>query len=218
MSTRTMLNQSITGIQDEIVYLSRLVNQAILDGVRALVERDETLARRVGADDIFLNEARLNIEESACAFLASPQAASSDPSRLVGAVNVVTNLERIGDHAAGIARLTLPMNRAPYPAAIRYIPQMAETARELVEGAVQAFVTQDGRLAEEVVRRDREVDELYEQVVQDLADLMVRDPASVEQAMLLMWAAHNLERIGERATNICERTIYIVTGELKEFG
>jgi phosphate transport system protein len=211
-----MLNQSLTVIQDEMVNLSRLVNQAILDGVRALVERDETLARRVGADDIFLNEARLHIEESCCALLAAPQ--SADPRRLVGAVNVVTNLERIGDHAAGIARLALRMKRAPYPTAIRYLPPMAETTRELVEGAVQAFVTEDVRLAEEVVRRDREIDELYEQVIQDLADLMISVPTSVEQAMLLMWAAHNLERIGERAANICERTIYVVTGELKEFG
>jgi len=212
-----MPSHSISTIQDEIVRLSRLVDQAILDGVQALVERDETLARRVGADDIFLNEARLSIEESICTLLGSQQPAVSDPRLMVGAVNVVTNLERMGDHAAGIARLALRMSRAPYPEAIRFIPLMAETVRELVVGAVQAFVTHDGRLAEDVVRRDREVDELYEQVVQNLADSMAHDPTTIEQAMLLMWVAHNLERIRERAANICERTIYVVTGELKEF-
>jgi phosphate transport system protein len=186
--------------------------------VRVLIERDETLARRVGADDVFLNDARLDIEESIAALLVSQPSTMSDRRLIVGAVNVVTNLERIGDHAAGIARLALRMNKAPYPAAIRHIPLMAETARELVEGAVQAFLAQDSRLAEEIVRRDREIDDLYEQIIQDLAPVLVNDPTNGDQAMLLMWAAHNLERIGERAANICERTIYVVTGELKEFG
>jgi phosphate transport system protein len=213
-----MLNQSLTGIQVEIVHLSRMVNQAILDAVRALVERDEPLARRVGADDVFLNRARLGIEESIAALLVAHQSAIADPRMIIGAVNVVTNLERIGDHAAGIARLALRMNRSAYPEAIRHVPLMAETARELVEGAVQAFLAQDSRLAEEIVRRDREIDDLYEQIIQDLAPVLVNDPTNGDQAMLLMWAAHDLERIGERAANICERTIYVVTGELKEFG
>jgi phosphate transport system protein len=218
MTKETTLNQSLIGIQIEIVHLSRLVNQAIIDALRALIERDEPLARRVGADDVLLNQARLGIEETIATLLVSSGSRIADPRMIAGAVNVVTNLERIGDHAAGVARLALRMNRAPYPAAIRHIPPMAETARELVEGAVSAFLAQDSRRAEEVVRRDREIDDLYEQVIHDLADLMVCDPAQGDPAMLLMWTAHNLERIGERAANICERTIYVVTGELKEFG
>jgi phosphate transport system protein len=217
ISTGIAVNQSLTGILDDIVQLSRMVNQAILDGARALIEHDETLARRVGADDVILNRARLTIEES-CYTLLAMEPASADPRMIVGSVNVVTNLERMGDHAAGIARLTLRLNKGPYPTGFQYIQAMAETARELVDGAVQAFVTQDHRLAEEIVRRDREIDELYEYVLRSLGDLMIGEPTAVEQAMLLMWAAHNLERISERAANICERTIYVVTGELKEFG
>jgi phosphate transport system protein len=136
---------------------------------------------------------------------------------IVGAVNVATNLERIGDHAAGIARLVMRMAEQPLIKPLIDIPQMAQIGREMVRHAVDSFLNADAPLAEKVAAQDNEVDQLHGQVYRDLVEIMRKDNTVIQRATYLLWISHNLERIGDRALNIAERAVYITTGELKEF-
>jgi phosphate transport system protein len=182
------------------------------------MDGDEARARRIMAHDIVLNSLRYAIEERACYILSS--SANEDETRqIIGLTNIATNLERVGDFAATIAHFAIlrshdTVTRVDVPI---LIPQMAEVAREMLEGSVEAYLSDNDLLAERVVRRDQELDSLSEQLYSQLAEVMVKLPSQQEAALQLLSVAHHLARIGDRAMNICERTIYLVTGELKEF-
>lgn len=216
MPTRTALDRSLTEVTDDLLRLSSMTEQAIDSSMKALAERDANLATQISANDVTLNEIRYTIEENCYRMIATQAPNSTDLRIVVGAVSVATNLERIGDHAAGIARLTLRMIDQPLLKPLVDLPQMAEIARGMVRDAVKAFSERDVVLAEAVVKRDANVDALHRQVYNDLLGYMTRDTSTVERATFLLWVSHNLERIGDRACNICERAIYVATGELKE--
>jgi phosphate transport system protein len=216
MPARTLLERSLQTINDDLLRLASMAETAITDSLRALTERNPELARQVNASDARLNEVRYAIEESCYQLLALQQPNSTDLRLIVGAVSVATNLERIGDHAAGISRLALRMMDQPLLKPLVDIPQMGVIAREMVHDSVKSFTDRNVELAEAVVKRDDSVDMLHDQVYRDLVGYMTRDPASVERATFLLWVSHNLERTGDRACNICERAIYVCTGELKE--
>ncbi len=217
MPTRTAFDRSIEVLRDDLFRLTSMVDRSIADSIRALIERNADLARQVSSNDVNLNQIRYSIEERCYALIATQQPNATDLRVIVGTVSVATNLERIGDHAAGVARLTLRMIDQPLLKPLVDIPQMAEIGREMVKGAVQAFLDRDVALAERLVRRDHDIDQLHQQVYQELVGFMTKDPSTVERATFLLWVSHNLERIGDRSMNICERAIYVVTGELKEF-
>src|SRR5258706_10653437 len=217
MPTRVVLDKSLEGIRDALLRLSSMATRSISDCMKALIDRNADLARQVSANDAALNEVRYTIEENCYTLIATQQPNATDLRMIVGAVSVATNLERIGDHAAGVARLTLRMADQPLLKPLVDIPQMAEMGREMVKGAVDAFLRHDAVLAEQIVRRDRDIDRLHDQVYKELLGFMTRDPNTVERATYLLWVSHNLERIGDRSMNICERAIYVATGELKEF-
>ena len=217
MPIRQVFERSVQVINDDLLRLSSMADRAIADSVKALAERNADLARQVSNNDAALNEARYAIEERCYTLIATQQPNATDLRVIVGAVSVATNLERIGDHAAGVARLTLRMADQPLLKPLVEIPQMAEMGREMVKGAVDAFLRHDAVLAEQIVRRDRDIDRLHDQVYKELLGFMTRDPNTVERATYLLWVSHNLERIGDRSMNICERAIYVATGELKEF-
>jgi phosphate transport system protein len=217
MPIRQVFERSVQVIYDDLLRLSSMADRAIADSVKALAERNADLARQISNNDAMLNESRYAIEEHCYTLIATQQPNATDLRILVGAVSVATNLERIGDHAAGVARLTLRMADQPLLKPLVDIPQMAEMGREMVKGAVDAFLRHDAILAEQIVRRDRDIDRLHDQVYQELVGFMTRDPNNVERATYLLWVSHNLERIGDRSMNICERAIYVATGELKEF-
>jgi len=219
MATLIALDASVIEVQSEIGQLASLAKRAIQESIRALVERNAELARKVSADDVYLNRLRLNIEERTYQLLGSHKFSEADLRVLVGAVNVATNLERIGDHAAGIAHLALMISKDDWrqlPADIApTILEMADTVTEMLDSAVEAFLTRSELLAERIVRRDREIEAFQEQIYMMLVETG-GTISSVPQTQLL-WISRNLERIGDRAANICERTIYVTTGELKEF-
>jgi phosphate transport system protein len=217
MPIRQVFERSLEGIRDDLWRLSSMVDQAIADSIKSLVERNADLARQVSANDSVLNELRYTVEEQCYRVIATQQPNATDLRVLVGAVSVGTNLERIADHAAGIARLALRMVDQPLVKPLVDIPQMAEIDRDMVKGAVDAFLRHDAVLAEQIVKRDDEVDRLHDQVYKELIGFMTKDPSTVERATFLLWVSHNLERIGDRATNICERAVYVATGELKEY-
>lgn len=216
MPPRTALDRSLTEVTDDLLRLSSMTEQAIDSSMKALAERDANLATQISANDVMLNEIRYTIEENCYRMIATQAPNSTDLRIVVGAVSVATNLERIGDHAAGIARLTLRMIDQPLLKPLIDLPQMAEIARGMVRDAVKAFSERDVVLADAVVKRDANVDALHRQVYNDLLGYMTRDTSTVERATFLLWVSHNLERIGDRACNICERAIYVATGELKE--
>ncbi len=217
MTIRATFERAIGNVCDDLLRLSSKVDQAIADSLVALTDRNADLARQISVNDAALNELRYAIEEECYRLIATQQPNATDLRVLVGSVSVATNLERIGDHAAGIARLTLRMVDQPLLKPLIDIPQMAEIGRDMVKKSVEAFVKRDAALALQVVARDKDVDRLHRQVYHDLVGVMTRDPSTVERATYLLWVSHNLERIGDRSTNICERAIYLVTGELKEF-
>jgi phosphate transport system protein len=217
MPIRQVFDRALEEVRDDLLRLSSMVDHSIADSLRALVDRNGDLARQVSANDATLNDVRYTVEERCYTLIATQQPNATDLRELVGAVSVATNLERIGDHAAGVARLTLRMIDQPLLMQLVDIPQMGEIGRQMVKGAVDAFLSRDAALAEAIVRRDQEVDELHSKIYHELVGFMAHDPATVERATFLLWVSHNLERIGDRATNICERAIYVATGELKEF-
>ncbi len=216
MPTRVIFDRSLTGIRDDLLRLTSMTDRSIADSIKALVERNEDLARQVSVNDSALNDLRYTIEEHCYTLIATQQPNATDLRDVVGSLSIATNLERIGDHAAGIARLTLRMVNQPLLLPLVNIPQMAELGREMVKGAVDAFLSHDAALAERIVARDKDVDVLHEQVYRELIGFMTKDSTTIERATYLLWVSHNLERIGDRATNICERAIYAATGELKE--
>ena len=217
MPTRAVFDKSLEGIRDDLLRLSSMATRSISDSMKALLDRNADLARQVSANDATLNEVRYTIEENCYTLIATQQPNATDLRNIVGAVSVATNLERIGDHAAGIARLTLRMIDQPLVKQLVDIPQMAEIGREMVQGAVDAFLSRDAALAERIVARDDDVDRLQDHVYRELLEIITNDKSTIERATYLLWVSHNLERIGDRAENICERAIYATTGELKEF-
>jgi phosphate transport system protein len=216
MPARPILQRSLVSVTDDLLRLSSMTDQAIAHSMKALLDRNRELAQQVSSDDSALNDVRYAIEENCYKLIATQQPNTTDLRIVVGAVSVATNLERIGDHAAGIARLTLRMADQPLIKPLIDLPQMAEIAREMVKNAVDAFLDHNAVLAESVVTRDDDVDRLNQQVYRDLLSIMTRDPNTIERATFLLWVSHNLERIGDRAINICERAIYVATGDLKE--
>jgi phosphate transport system protein len=217
MPTRAVFDRSIEVLRDDLFRLSSMVDRSIADSIRALVDRNSDLARQVSTNDANLNHLRYAIEEQCYTLIATQAPNATDLRVIVGAVSVATNLERIGDHAAGIARLTLRMIDQPLLKPLVDIPQMAEIGREMVKGSVEAFLNRNVVQAEQLVARDKDIDRLHDQVYQELLGFMTRDPITVERATFLLWVSHNLERMGDRAMNICERAIYVVSGQLKEF-
>jgi phosphate transport system protein len=216
MPSRPILDRSIVVVMDDLLRLSSMAEQAIATSMKALSERNAELAKQVNANDVTLNEIRYAIEETCYQLIATQAPNSTDLRTIVGAVSVATNLERIGDHAAGIARLTLRMIDQPLLKPLIDLPQMAEIAREMVRNAVLAFSDRNVALSEAVVKRDDAIDLLHQKVYDDLVAYMTKDVSTIERATFLLWVSHNLERIGDRACNICERAIYVATGELKE--
>jgi phosphate transport system protein len=217
MPTRPTFDRHLEQIRDDVLRLSSMVDHAITESIVALSERNCERARRVALEDDKVNTVRYSLEENAYATLATQQPTSSDLRYIVAAISIATNLERIGDHAAGIARLTMRMCDQPLLKPLVDIPQMAEICRGMVSDSVRSYVDQNVALAEAVVERDKQVNELHKRVYEDLLGYMMRDAATIERATYLLWVSHGLERIGDRAKNICERAIYLVTGELKEF-
>jgi phosphate transport system protein len=131
-------------------------------------------------------------------------------------MHVATDLERMGDHAEGIARIALMHGDQPLLKPLIDVPRMAELARGMLRESLDAFVRRDAETAVIVAARDDAVDALYDRVYRDLLAFMIEDPGTIQRATWLLWTAHNLERIADRATNICERVVYLVTGQIEE--
>jgi phosphate transport system protein len=210
------MNREIRDIQDDVLRMADLLNLAIARSLEALAEHDVRLAEEIIDGDAEINALRFRIEEACLALIATQQPAAGDLRTIIAAMNIVGDMERMADHAAGVARLVLSMDGYPLLKPLIDIPRMVELCRSMVREALQAFVARDPEKARQVAAQDNTIDALYKQVFRDLLSFMVEDPSTTSRALLLLFVAHNYERIGDRATNIAERVIFMTSGEMRE--
>lgn len=214
--TRGTLDRELDILRDDLLRLGGMVEQAIERSVRALKARDQALAREVIANDLAINEMRFRIEEECLTVIATQQPAAGDLRAIIAGMIIVVELERIGDHAEGIAEIVVRMGDEPPVKPLIDIPRMAESTVRMLRSSLDAFLARDPVLAREIAAQDDTVDQLYGQVLRELLTIMIERPDTIVRSTYLLWVAHNLERIGDRITNICERVIFMTTGTFTE--
>ena len=216
-SHRTLLDHDLAVIRDDILRLGSLVDEQLASSIKALTDRNIGLAHQVASDDERVNQLRYKIEEECLKTIATQQPAASDLRRILTAMHMAVELERMADHASGIATIVVRMGDQPPLKPLIDIPRMQAVTSEMLNQAMDAFVRLDADLARQVSARDDEVDGLYNQVLRELLTYMAQDKSTISRAMYLLWVAHNLERTADRVTNLCERVIFAVTGELSDY-
>lgn len=215
---REMFERELEHLQANMLAMGEQVENALTESVATLERRDMDASRRLIAQDKVINSVRFAIEADCLVTVATQQPMARDLRIVAAILFIVNELERIGDYAKGIAKINLMIGPGPLLKPLVDIPVMAEKARDMLHRSLDAFVRRDVALARAIPWQDDEVDALFEQVNRELIAMIVADPAVTQQANLLLWAAHNLERAADRVTNLCERTVFAVTGELMEIG
>jgi phosphate transport system protein len=213
---RETFQENIKELERDVFDMYEMVIKAINLSIEALKTRNITEAKKIISDDILINKKRWDIEEKCINLIATQQPVATDLRELIAILNIITELERIGDHAEGIAKIVVMHGDAPLVKPLIDIPRMAEKAVNMLKKSLEAFINRDVKAAREICDEDDEVDMLYEQVYRELLSFMIEDPRTITRATYLIWAAHNLERICDRVTNICERIIFLVTGIMEE--
>jgi len=213
---RETLDREIRHLQDEVLLLGSMVEQAMSNAVEALKKRDLVASRKIHHDDLFINEKRFAIENAILVLIATQQPMAHDLRFLAAILEVITELERMGDYAKGIAKVTILLGGNNVEIPIREISNMSDLAVSMLHRALSAFISEDADLARTIPAEDDLVDELYNRIYRSLVASMIADPNTIDSANYLLWVAHNLERMADRVTNICERTVFIATGELME--
>jgi phosphate transport system protein len=214
-STRSLLDQELSRIRDHIVRLASMVDAALAGAMEALVQRNVTQAHAIITQDRAINILRYEIEEECLRILATQQPAARDLRAIVAATHIAIELERMADHAAGIARLVELMEGEPGISSLHQLPKMAKRAHQMISESMDAYINHSLAMAHKLIKHDDKLDKhnrnLFHETIEDM-----RDDAYVRRATYLLWVGHNLERIGDRATNIAERVIFMVTGQFTE--
>lgn len=213
--TRVLFDQHLTSLRHDILDLGSRTEQAIRRAMESLRRRDLTLAREVVDGDHDINRRRFAIEDHAVNLIATQQPMASDLRTIVAAIHIATELERIADHAEGIARISLMLDEHALPPLGR-LSEMSDIGIDMMHQSLTAFIERDVDLANRVCKQDDELDELYDANYAEVIGRMLMEPNQAKILTYQLWTAHNLERIGDRATNICERVIYFVTGRMEE--
>jgi len=213
---RNSLNKQLNMVQDEILLLGSMVEQATLNAVKTLKTRDIKQARAVFEQDQTINEKRFAIENAILILMATQQPMARDLRTLAALLEVNTELERIGDYAKGIAKVTMRMGEAEVNMPMLEIDQMAELAVDMLHRALGAFIEEKANVALAIPKEDDRIDEWFNTAYTKILKEMVANPETIDQVNLALWVIHNLERMADRVSNICERTVFIATGELFE--
>lgn len=216
MSTRTVFTNDLRELLNEVMILGSMVERAIDEAIVALRDQDVDRARAVISGDDEINRRRWQLEEESLRLMALQAPMAGDLRRIAAVMHVATDLERMADHAEGISHLVIRTADEPLLKPLLDIPRMATIARKMLLDAVEAFVEDDAVAARAIAERDDEVDLLYDQIYHELLTYMLADPMTISRATHLLWAAHNIERVGDRVTNICERVVFVVTGSIEE--
>jgi phosphate transport system protein len=193
-----------------------MAEQAVLDAVTALRQMDRKVSRQIRKGDQQINEKRYQIEHDTLVAIATQQPMARDLRFLAAILEIITELERIGDYAKGIAGIVLMLDKDNVDIPKGELKRMADLGMDMLHRALGAFLARDADTARTITLDDDKVDELYNRIYGKLLKQIIADPSTVDNATRLMWAAHNLERMGDRVTNICERVVFVVTGEIKE--
>ncbi len=214
---RKTFEAEIKQVKDELLLLGSMVEQSLLGSVEALKARDLGAAQAIYDGDREINRMRFDIENQLMIVIATQQPMAHDLRLLASILEISAELERMGDYAKGIANIQLRMGDQPLLKPLIDIPRMAQKGVDMLHRALTAFVNEDVQAARAIPFEDDEVDGLYNQVYRELMTFVIADASAIERANWLLWVAHNLERFADRVTNICERTIFLATGELVEF-
>jgi len=213
---RTSFERHLHELRDDVLFLGSMVEKAIGRSIEALKKRDLDLARQVVAADSEIDLKRYEIEEKCTELIITQQPMASDLRVIIAVLYIIVDLERIADHAAGIAKIAIMIGDEPPLKPLIDIPRMAEKAIDMLHRSLDAFIKHDADAARQISAEDDEVDSLYDQVFRELLVFMMEDPRTVTRATRLIWVAHNLERTADRVTNICERVVFTVTGKIEE--
>lgn len=214
--TRDLFNKEIKQLQDEVLVLGSMTEKAVLDSMEALRDGDLAWSQKLIDADAAINAKRFDIENRCIFVIATQQPMATDLRVLVSMLFIITDLERIADHAEGIARINLLLAGEATPRKLGYIPAMADRAVTMLRDSLKAYIDHDVDLARRVCDADDEVDRLQDSVYDEATRAMIADPSTIQRNTYMLWTAHNLERIADRCTNIGERVIYLVTGHMEE--
>jgi len=213
---RATFEAELNFLKDELLLLGNLVEQQIVEAVDSFKKRDVASARQIVETDGKVNTKRFAIEEQVLITIATQQPMAHDLRLLASILEIAGELERIGDYAKGIATINIRMGDEELIVPLIKIPIMAEKCARMLHRAVNAFIKEDLDEAKLIPEEDDEVDRLYNEVYHTLMKQIAKDEDSIQRVSWILWVAHNLERVADRVTNICERTVFTVTGELKE--
>jgi phosphate transport system protein len=213
---RNGFTQHLKDLEQDVVGMGEMVITAINRSIDALRTQNTIDAEKVVADDALINRRRWEIEDRCIDLIAAQQPVAADLRQIVAMLSIITELERMGDYAEGIAKIVLLYGHEPPVRSLADILRMARKSVGMLRQSLDAFVNRDARLAAAICAEDDDVDVLDEQVYREMVSAMIADPRSITRATYLIWAAHNLERTADRVTNVCERVIYLVTGSMSE--
>jgi len=215
-ATRPVLDRELQQIQDDLLRMGSMIDTAIGKAMKALAVRDLRLAREIVAEDSQVNALRFHLEQACLTIFATQAPTASDLRMVVATIILASELERMGDYAAGIARTVLRMGDEPLLKPLVDMPRMAEIDREMLHDVLDAYVARDAAAARTVAARDDELDNLYNQIFREILTYILEDPTCTTRALYLLFSSHNLERIGDRVVNIAERVIFMNSGEMRE--
>ena len=213
---RKTFESDIRQVKDEVLALGSMVEHATIASVEALKKRDIKAAERLILDDKEINKKRFAIENQLMILIATQQPMAHDLRLLASTMEIISELERMGDYAKGISNINIRMGDTPLLKPLIDVPRMAQKGADMLHRSLTAFVNEDVETAKKLPVEDDEVDALYNQIYRELMTFIIADPKTIERANWLLWVAHNLERFADRVTNICERTVFIATGEMAE--
>jgi len=214
--TRVQYEKELQRLQDDLLLMGSMVNQALRESVDILKRQDLEAANKLIIADKQINNRRFAIEDAVLTLIATQQPMARDMRFLAAVLELASELERIGDYGKGIARITLYLGKDPMVKPLVHIPEMCVIVNDMLQAALDAFINLDVTAARQIPREDDKVDDLYNIVNKELMQLVIANPSIMDRTNYFSWAAHNLERSADRVVNICERIVYTVTGEFVE--
>jgi phosphate transport system protein len=214
--SRTSFGQEMQEVKDEILLLASMVEEAVMESAQALKDHDLDRSRHVLQNDLRINRKRFEIEISIIVLMATQQPAARDLRRLAANLEICSELERMRDYAKAIANINIRSEGLSLPRILKDVYSMAEKAVDMLHRAMTTFADEDLKTARAIIREDDMIDEYYSRLYYEAVHNVLGDPRNIERANYVIGVAHNLERFGDRVTNICERVIYVITGERPE--
>ncbi|MBN8581458.1 MAG: phosphate signaling complex protein PhoU [Anaerolineae bacterium] len=214
--SRKAFDNEMQNVRDEVLLLGSMVEHALIGSVEALKKRDIKAAQAIIVEDKAINKKRFDLEDQLVTLIATQQPMAQDLRFLASTLEIVSELERMGDYAKGIGNINVRMGDEKLLKPLIDLPRMAQKGVDMLHRALTAYINNDAETAMTIPVEDDEVDALYNQIYRELMVFVIEDPKNIERANWLLWVAHNLERFADRVTNICERTVYIARGTFDE--